>query len=422
MGIPLYAVGGFVRDSLLGRDCSDIDLASAFTPDELDAFLTQRGISHKLTCARLGTVVIALESGRYEHTTFRRESYGAGGGHEPVSVAFTKSLKEDAKRRDFSVNALYLELDSGELIDPVAGCRDIEKKLLRTTTFDPYRILSDDGLRIMRLARFTAQLGFETEENTLVCAKENAVLLGDIAPERKRDELMKLLGQDDVLKGLEMMSKLDGWRYVIPELDACKGLKQQHKYHIFDVQGHCFHVCAKLPKDDVVLRLAGLIHDLAKGVGEWRNHDVVGEGMARAVMERLRFDRGSINRVCAIVRDHMYDMPRDELDEETVRKRFASWGRVHTKELLQFRDADIKGCGGGTMRLGNRAELYNDMLRRNTPFALSELKLSGTELMNELHMQGGERVGELLNELWMHCAVHPEDNETAALLALSHSL
>lgn len=192
---PVYAVGGAVRNALLGLPVSDVDLCGAARPGEVQAFCEGTGVTAKLRAAHFGTVELHTNGHMAEYTTFRQDSYR--GGHQPFAVRFADSLDVDALRRDFSVNALYTPLDRpAEVIDPAGGLAHLEARILHTVTEDPDQVLKDDGLRILRAARFTAELGFTPTVALLRSAKKHVGLLSEIAPERKRAELTRLLMAD----------------------------------------------------------------------------------------------------------------------------------------------------------------------------------------------------------------------------------
>ncbi|MDE5617943.1 MAG: CCA tRNA nucleotidyltransferase, partial [Clostridia bacterium] len=234
---PLYAVGGCVRDKIMGRSGGDIDLTSACRPEEIMPFVKQAGMTCKQGSLRLGTVLIKGK-GCYEYTSFRVDSYPAGSGvHRPDAVRFTDDMSEDARRRDFTVNAIYLNIANGKITDLLGGEADIENKILRTVD-DPYRVLGEDGLRIMRLYRFVSTLGFDVEENTAKAAKELSGRLKDIAPERIREELIKTLHGDYAGKALYGLMDSGALNVIMPELALNYGVRQKPQYHEYDVFGH----------------------------------------------------------------------------------------------------------------------------------------------------------------------------------------
>lgn len=218
---PIYLVGGFVRNSILfgGRDDTDIDICGSLTPDEIISQL--HGIAETRDInPRIGTVLILYKDSAYEYTTFRSDSYPIGGQHCPSEVTFVNDITIDVKRRDFTVNAIYTEVLSGEVVDVVGGIEDIRNKLIRTVR-SPMETFSEDGLRLLRLVRFACELGFEIEKSTWLGARESRKQLLDISGERKREELNKILNSDFKYSisgkpsyGLKLMAKLGLWENI----------------------------------------------------------------------------------------------------------------------------------------------------------------------------------------------------------------
>ena len=423
-GATLYAVGGCVRDSLLGRTVHDVDLASRLKPDEMIERANACGIEAKIVQKTLGTVLLTVDGESFEHTTFRTESYGAGGAHKPDAVRFSDAPEVDAFRRDFSVNALYESVSDGTLLDPTGGRKDLENRVLRTTTRDPAVILRDDGLRILRLVRFAAALGFSIDPATWEAAKANAVLLEDVAWERKRQELDRILLGPCVFDALSMLRDVGALPYVLPECVLCDGMEQRADHHKYDVLTHLFHTCENTP-NEIGSRLIGLLHDVGKPEAKQRDgnlyaHDVYSETIARTMLERLKYPTALIDRVCAAIRAHMFDLTETASDA-TLKKRFAAFGRERTEDLIMIREADFRGSGHRTEYVADRwRRAYAEMLERHAPFSESELCVSGADIMEELGLPPGERVGRVKHLLLLRCAVHPEENRKEILLKRMH--
>ena len=431
----IYAVGGLVRNALLNLPPSDIDVCSRLTPKEVLERMPKHGIRVIEKAAQMGTVELHYGEVSVEHTTFRRETYADGGAHRPSDVAFGESLADDAWRRDFSVNALYADLTTGEVSDPTGGLADLEKRVIRTTSTEPDDILRSDALRVLRLVRFACELGFAIDEHTWAAAKRNAPKLADIAAERRREEFVKILltdarypalGRDDLrlpLRGLRLLDELDVWGVLVPEFNLARGMAQRQDHHRYDVLEHSFQVCAAAPPKEK-LRLAALLHDVGKPdckreTGVQYDHDKYGERIARRVLSSLRFPARTVAEVSALVGGHMYDI-QHQAKQDTLRIRFASWGRERTLEQIQLREADIRGCGYDLDYVaGDWRKLYETMLTDGSPFSERELAISGEELMQASGLPEGKELGELKRKLFLHCVKHPKDNNLARLQHLA---
>jgi tRNA nucleotidyltransferase/poly(A) polymerase len=320
----LYVVGGSVRNSLLGFLDTDIDVAAEYTPDEVTAALKNSDFSAVTVNRRLGTMRIfdRSDKGFYlEYTTFRSDSYPVGSGaHIPASVEFTRSIETDARRRDFTVNSLYQSVLSGGIVDVTGGLADLKNRVLRTCRA-PREVFSEDGLRLMRLVRFSAELGFEIEKDTFAAAKELSYLLDDISVERVRDELLKIVVADTKypcspndahIKGLRLLDELGLLIKIFPELYDGKGFLQDARYHVYDVFEHNLQTYAAAPPE---IRLAALLHDVGKPASQTKLGNMYGhsnEGM-RIVSERLgakglKFPKTEIDRIIKLIAGHMYDL------------------------------------------------------------------------------------------------------------------
>ncbi|MDL2218535.1 CCA tRNA nucleotidyltransferase [Christensenellaceae bacterium OttesenSCG-928-M15] len=443
----LYAVGGLIRNALLGIPPSDMDICSDMTPDGVKALCDQRGHGCIMKAPEFGTVEVHIHGVHFEHTTFRGETYSEGGHHKPSSVRLGAALEADAFRRDFTCNALYLDILNDEIVDPTGGQKDIEKKLIRTTSGDPHRILRDDGLRILRLVRFACELGFDIDKKTFRAAQECVQGLKDIAWERKRDELMKILMSDEryhvltaglpstVLRGLTLLHELGALSYVLPELLEGDGVRQRSRYHAYDVLGHNFHACAASDADPV-LRLGALLHDvgkpgalrekglpldtggedeafralLKKGDTPMLGHDHIGAKMAKMMLERLRFPKKTVEEVVFLIDNHMYDL-NGKAKQSTLRTRFAAFGYERSLRLCAIREADILGSGRAyAFTMDSWRDVLSKMKLEGAPFSIRELRCTGADVMRWRNIAPGREVGALMEKLFLHCARHPRDN------------
>ncbi|HCU55737.1 MAG TPA: hypothetical protein DIC18_00200 [Clostridiales bacterium] len=385
---PLYLVGGAVRNQLLGLPVSDLDICGVLSPEqisrELDGFFIVRDIN-----PRIGTVKIAGEDASYEYTTFRHDSYPlCSGAHAPAEVTFVSSPEEDAFRRDFTVNAIYKRLTDGVILDPTGGLADLEKRVLRTTR-DPEKVFSEDGLRLLRLVRLAAELGFEIEPKTFAAAKKYASLLGDISVERKREELERILAADEkygvqgaVYRALELLKEIGLYCYFLPELEEGIGVMQPSKYHKYDVFEHILHTVAAAP---VHLRLAALLHDVGKPLcyrrdGNFYMHSLESAIMAEQILRRLRYSNEVINRTVEIVRWHMFDFNGEV--RENKKRRFVQREWDLLEDIVALKHADSVGTGYFTENIyaEHLLALKREMAQEKVPIRIKDLPIKGGEL------------------------------------------
>ncbi|MBO6060682.1 MAG: CCA tRNA nucleotidyltransferase [Clostridia bacterium] len=424
-GAELFVVGGHVRNVLLELPVSDTDITSRLRPDEMTALCEGAGFKVVPKGAAFGMVEVHIGGKSFEHTTFRSDTYAEGGAHRPAGVTFSDTPEEDAFRRDFTVNALYASVESGEVIDPTGGLEDLKNRHIRTTSKEPRDILRDDGLRIMRLCRFAAELGFDIEGNTFAAAKECAKLLSDISAERVRDELVKILladakyglpSEESVLRGLHLLDEVGAIDVILPELARCRGVEQSPKYHRFPVLEHIFRT-TQMAEPELGLRLGCLLHDAAKPIqlekqGNMHGHDAAGEGLAKEALRRLRFDNAAIETASWLVRKHMFDLD-GRAKEPTLKRRFVEWGKERTLLLCKIREADFRGSVGETIEVKSAQRwrrVLAEMEKAGTPFSANELAASGEDIMRWADIPPGPRVGEIKEALLYHCAVRPKDN------------
>lgn len=413
---PLYVVGGAVRNSLLGFPINDFDIAAKLSVDEVEGLLQNTNFHLSGKYKRTGTLVIKCGKQTFEYTTFRQDSYPLSSGeHTPSQCIFTDSIEVDAKRRDFSCNALYYDIKEHKIIDLVNGINDIQNKVLRTVR-TPAQTLSEDALRIMRLVRFAVQLGFGIEADTLAAAKKYAKQLADISAERIKDELMatfegpfKYGSERFGVKpsdGIRLLTDIGAMQYIIPEVLDMQGVAQNPKYHVFDVYNHTLQVIDCLPPR---LAMAGLLHDIAKPVmlkqyGNMYMHELTGEEMTEQIMSRLKFSKKQIERTSRLVKMHMFDM-----DGKTR----VSKCRIFIADNFEYFDDFIalKRADGYATNPNNYSDILvrklidikNDMVEKALPIAISDLPIGGKDLQN-LGYEGRE-IGDMLGKIrhWILC-------------------
>lgn len=411
-GYDGYIVGGCVRDSILNKIPNDWDICTNCTPEKmLEAFSCFKVIP---TGLKHGTLTVVINEENYEVTTYRIDGEYTDGRH-PEEVEFTNNLKEDLKRRDFTINAMAYNNKEG-LIDYYDGIADIFNEKIRCVG-DPSERFSEDYLRMLRAIRFSAQLGYSLDVETLKEIKKLSKNVIDISEERIREELNKILMTDMPSRGLKLLSSADLLKYIIPELEMCVGFQQHNPNHDKDVFSHILSVVDNTEKD-LILRLAALFHDIGKpetfsldedGIGHFYKHHLKSSDIAEEVMKRLKYDNKSIEQVIILVREHMSRY--EKLRVKNTKKFINRVGTDNIERLFKLQIADINGS---TKRDGvsNIFELKNEVeriLNEKQPLSIKDLEINGHDLI-QLGIPQGKQVGTVLNELMEIILENPELN------------
>lgn len=398
-GYQAYAVGGCVRDSLLGRMPQDWDICTSATPEE-----TKTCFSHLrtvLTGERFGTVTVLQDGEAYEITTFRAET-DYGDCRHPGQVTFLQDLRGDLSRRDFTINAMAADAD-GRVTDCFGGLTDLKQGVLRCVGRAEERF-SEDALRMLRALRFSARFDFPLAPETATAVHQEKARLTQVAPERLRKELEGLLCGPAAARVLEEYA--DVLFLLIPELAPCRGFEQYNPNHIYDVWGHTLAVLAET-EPVPALRLAALLHDVGKPgtffldknlVGHFYGHAAAGAAMTERILRRLRFDNGTVQLVTALVAEH--DCLLDVGTDKQLRRCLNRMGAERLRLVLRLRRADRLGTGRGNREavetLTRMSEaLLEEILRKKSCFSLAQLELKGADLI-ALGMEPGPRMGALL--------------------------
>lgn len=321
-GHEAYLVGGCVRDRLLGRPVHDRDLATDATPRDL-----RRLFPEALEVgAHFGVVLIRRDGDEVQVATYRSESSYRDGRH-PDKVRFEKDVREDLRRRDFTINALLEDPFTGEVIDHVGGRADLEARLIRAIG-EPRERFAEDHLRMLRAVRFAAELGFEIEPRTLEAIRELAPAIGRISAERIRDELSRILTGADPRRGFELLDETRLLDEILPEVARMKGVEQPPDYHPEgDVWTHTLLMLGHLRHAPLDLAWGCLLHDAGKPLTQtfedrirFSGHEKVGAGLARRILERLRYPKELVERVEWLVGQHMRFKDAEKMSEATFRR------------------------------------------------------------------------------------------------------
>ena len=422
-GYQAYIVGGAVRDAILGRDVQDWDVTTDCLPDEV-ATLFSKVIA---TGAKYGTVTVIIQGLAIEVTTMRQD--GTYRDHRrPEEVIFSRDIRQDLARRDFTINAIAYSPLTREVIDPYKGIRDLRRKRLRTVG-DPHRRFAEDGLRIMRLFRFASTLGFAPTRATLKAVQ--APLLQPISRERIAAELAKLLLGSNLRSTLRSMYRYGVLEEIIPELLEGEGIGQG-AMHRYDVLGHNLETAACIePK--LHLRLAALLHDVAKprcmstdakGI-HFYGHDVEGAALAGEILRRLRSDNKTINKVTHLIRWHMFNLHGFSSDR-AIRRLISKVGQDNIHDLLLLRKADIAASATDMhqglqawLQLRNRVE---EALAMQSAFGLRDLAIDGRDVMQLVGIRPGPQVGRILEQLLNAVLAEPSLNNREDLSRLALGL
>ena len=424
-GKNIYLVGGAVRNEIANvRGSSDADVTGEATGEEFALSAEKAGVKVLAVYKHTGTCLMEIDGEKTEYTCFRKESY-SGKSHVPDVVTFGATLEEDALRRDFRCNAVYKNVRTGEIADPLGGIADIKAKRL-TTCRTPEETFGEDGLRLMRLVRFVAELGFFPDENTVRGAKENSAMINGISAERVFSELgatltgdFKYLGGDpeNVYKALTLMTDIGVLKEILPELYDGFHVKQPEKYHKYDVLTHTFKCVYYADKE---VRLPALLHDIGKPYafnlsGNFHGHEKYGADIAEQVLGRLKASKSVTERVKRLVAMHMEDSDTTE-KENKVRLKIVRNDDIFD-DLMKLKEADAKACKDETDKecptVVKWKKIREDMINRHTPFKIKDLAVNG----NDLALFGfkGEEIGRILNELFEECVRNPEMNDKSVL-------
>ena len=430
-GYQAFLVGGCLRDLLLKKSPTDWDIATNATPEKIQKIFPDSVYENKF-----GTVAVKTESADpalkiIEVTAFRLEGKYTDKRH-PDEIKFAKTIEEDLSRRDFTINAIALEINSTKnknseikLVDPFNGLQDLKNKLIQCVG-EPEQRLEEDALRLMRAVRFGAQLNFLIDKKTAQAIKGKSHLLEFIAKERINGELQKLLLSDKADEGILQLYELNLLKHIWPELEEGIGVGQ-NKHHIYTIFEHNLKALqyATQKRYSLAVRVAALLHDIGKSrtkQGDGPNstfygHQVVGEKMALRMMDRLHFPKEPTEKVALLIREHMFVYDPETVTLAGVRRLLKRVGLDNIDDLLKLREADRIGSGVPKAQ-PYRLRYLQAMIEKvkTDPIGAKMLKVNGEDVMKIAAIEPSPKVGKILAILLEEVLEDPDKNEKRVLV------
>ena len=450
-GFKAYLVGGAVRDLFLKKPASDWDVATNATPQDvikMFKFVVPTGIEH-------GTVTVHFMGQEIEVTTFRTEA-GYSDGRHPDSVNYAATIEEDLSRRDFTMNAIAVNLADGSIVDPFDGRKDIKAKLIRTVGSANERFM-EDGLRPIRAIRFACKLGFSIEKQTFseLFKEDIHKKISSISMERFRDEFIKILSANKPSEGLKLMEETGILKLFIPELLEGRSCVQSdyRAFHKFDVLDHLYYACDGAPAQKLEVRLAALFHDIGKPAAKqikkqtvldgskkngsskeietitFYNHEKIGAEITEEILTRLKFPNVTIKNVCHLIKEHMFNY-ESNWSSAAVRRFLVRVKPEYLEDLFDLRLADMYGMYNEPVdiRYSQSVALLLELKERikaeqqlHSALTLKDLAVNGKDLISE-GIPSGKMLGIILNEL-LECVLEdPEMNKKETLLKTAKAI
>ncbi|CVI71009.1 CCA-adding enzyme [Clostridiales bacterium CHKCI001] len=416
-GHEAYIVGGCVRDALLKREPEDWDITTSASPFQVKKIFRRTidtGIQH-------GTVTVMLEKDGFEVTTYRIDGAYEDGRH-PSSVQFTSNLKEDLKRRDFTINAMAYNPKTG-IVDLFGGQDDLKAGIIRCVGNAAERF-TEDALRILRAIRFASQLGFQIEEQTQQGIRTLASNLSKVSQERIQVEMTKLLVSPHP-EQLRIAYELGVTAVILPELDAIMPLKQNNPYHCYTVGNHTIAMVEQI-RATKVLRWTALLHDIGKlqthkidenGQDHFYGHAEKSAVQAKQILRRFKFDNDTIDKVSRLILYHAYHLRRDK---KIIRRCMNKIGVDLFEDLLEVMRADTMAKSNYQQQewledIIEIKKLYEEIVADHECITLKQLDVNGQDLI-QIGILPGKQMGELLNKMLDYVLEHPEANRKEVLL------
>jgi len=443
----LYEVGGAVRDRIRFalNSSGNIDPVrfSQYQPDEVDYLVTGIPMNElvlllkqfgrvELVGRSFGIIKFKLQITKGKFKTFDialpRKEQSTGSGHREFAVEYDPGIpvEQDLGRRDFTINAMALQIKKSEgrrhnleLIDPHDGLQDIKDKLIRMVSPNAF---AEDPLRMLRACQFAARLQFSVEEKTFRAIRKNAKLISTVSPERVQQELNKMLLSDQPSIGLWLMQRSGLLKALLPELEQAVEVTQPGGFHRYKVFEHSIKTADLAPKT-LELRIAALLHDVAKpqcrevfeGGAHFYGHDKLGAKMAGEILARLKYSNQITSRVTGLIAKHMFAVPETE---KGLRRLISKTGLDGLEDLIELRRADIlaQGMEGDTDYLEAFKQAVKEELGKKPAFSIKDLKVDGNDLMAELGLEPGPVLGRILKQLFEMVLENPKNNRKTRLL------
>ncbi|MBI2062228.1 MAG: HDIG domain-containing protein [Candidatus Yanofskybacteria bacterium] len=428
-GFQGYAVGGCVRDLLLNKEPKDWDVTTSAKPEEIQKLFPEHVYENTF-----GTVAVKTSSEKpslalIEVTPYRIEGKYTDKRH-PDSVKFADKLEDDLSRRDFTVNAMAMDKD-GKVFDLFNGQKDLKSKVIRTVG-KPEERFNEDALRLLRAVRFATVLGFKIEKKILEALTKNADWLVAISKERIRDEFIKIINSENAYDGIMLLHETGLLKHIVPELLEGVGVGQ-NLHHIYTVWEHNTLALkyAAGKNYSLEVRLGSLFHDIGKprtkrGDGKYSTfygHDVVGARITAEIMDRLKFSKEVSEKVIKLVRYHLFYYNVGEVTESSVRRLLANVGSENINDLIKVREADRIGSGrpkAVPYKLRHLQYIIDKV--SHDPISVKMLEVGGEDVMKELEIKPGPKIGLILNYLLAEVIDDPNKNTKEYLEKRIHEL
>lgn len=422
-----FAVGGSVRDTIMGRATHGWDYTTNATPEEILRLFPDSFYDNQF-----GTVGIKIYKDEnenekvlediFEITTYRNEQ-GYTDRRHPDKITWGTTLEGDLSRRDFTINAIAY--DGNTVFDPYKGITDIEHKIIKTVG-DPKQRFTEDALRMMRAVRIATELGFTIEEKTFQAIKESAKLITEISAERIRDEFLKILKSPFASDGILILKNTTLLSFILPELDKAFSIPQKSpkRHHLYDVGMHSVMSLNFCPSHDPIIRFATLIHDIGKpatfhkdeeNLITFYNHELIGAKIAKAICIRFKFSKKDTEKIVSLIRWHQFSVDERQTDS-AVRRFIRHVGKENLSDILALRIGDR--LGGGARETSWRLELFKKRLEevQVQPFSVTDLQVNGFDVIKILGCNPGPIVGQTLNQLFHEVDEGTIPNDRTVLL------